>query len=461
MPDNIVVKDATGANVTLRTTETGGVHTPQHTPIVGGNPVSSANRMPVALPDNQTSASGAVLIGNSKNKIRDEFPSGGLDPAVWETIAVGAGMTVTTGNGTTGSYLRIQSGVTANSETILRTQEIVTLPVRLAAFVTASQRIANQELFVELIEVDSAGNPATVAAAQPNAGNWRNHASTKFDGTSATTALTTVRAGGAPEFVSAANTTQTTVATGADPNFFPVGYVEMQVSGEHVALLQGAIDTTGAATVARRVTQAAPDPSKFYKLQIRARNLGTAPASTTDWRVHAVRLFDYTRTTVEVIGGPGHGSGAMAVPAVVNGTVTANIGTGALAAGTNAIGDVGVQIRANNTGAASPFNYASPAAPAGGSVKSGAGRVTGINLTNNAASVRWVKFFNATAVTMGTTTAAFEFPIGPGQSINYSSAQGLGFATGIMIAVTAARGLTDNTATGLALGDVAGFLTFA
>lgn len=147
--------------------------------------------------------------------------------------------------------------------------------------------------------------------------------------------------------------------------------------------------------------------------------------------------------------------------AQVSGTVTANIGTGSLAAGTNAIGDVGVQVRANATGAASASNYASPATPAGGSIKGSAGRLFGWQLANTSTGVRWVKLFNQTAVTMGTTAAAYEFPIPAGGIVQASHPAGIGHGTGIFVAVTAARGLTDNTATGLALGDVSGAFIFA
>jgi hypothetical protein len=289
-------------------------------------PALLGGRLPVAIGD-PMSASGAVLVGNNKSKIRDEFPAGGLNTALWDTIATGSGMTVTTGNGTTGSYLNIASGQTINAETIIRSKDSFTLPVRLAAFVTASNRIINNECFVELIEVDAAGAPVTVAASQTNAGNWRNHTSVKFDGATATSALVTVRSGGAPEFASAGSTITTTAATGSDPNFFPAGFVELQATGEHVALLQAAIDATTAATVARRVTQAAPNPEALYKLQIRVRNLGTAPASSINWRVHAIRLFDYTRFTAEVIGGPGHGAPAMGVPVNVAGGSVGLTGT--------------------------------------------------------------------------------------------------------------------------------------
>jgi hypothetical protein len=38
---------------------------------------------------------------------------------------------------------------------------------------------------------------------------------------------------------------------------------------------------------------------------------------------------------------------------------------------------------------------------------------------------------------------------------------GIGFATAITFSVTSAKGLTDNTATGLAANDVSGFFAFA
>lgn len=285
-------------------------------------PALTNGTVPVTIGASQQTPSGAVRVGNSNVKLRDEFVTGGLRADTWDLISTGAGMSVSTGNGTTGSYLRITTGTTANSETIIRSKEIVGLPLRFAAFVTASQRIANQELFLELIEVDASGAPIA-GTSQTNAGTSPNHASVKFDGTTATTALVTARSGDAPEFVSAASTITTTVATGTGPNFFPAGYVELMVSGEAVQLLQAPIDATAAVTVARRVTQAAPDPNKLYKLQIRARNLGTAPASTTDWRVHAIRVFDFTRMDVQIVGGVGHNAPGASVPVTVgSGSVT-------------------------------------------------------------------------------------------------------------------------------------------
>lgn len=146
----------------------------------------------------------------------------------------------------------------------------------------------------------------------------------------------------------------------------------------------------------------------------------------------------------------------------VSGTVTANLGTGSLAAGTNAIGDVGVQYRANATGGASFVSVLSPATPAATVCKAGAGRLLGVQLQNSAAAIRSVKFWNTAqgSVTLGTTAAVFEIDIPAGGRVDFNLPGGIGFATAITYAVTGAKGLTDNTGS-LAANDVSGCLFFA
>ena len=135
--------------------------------------------------------------------------------------------------------------------------------------------------------------------------------------------------------------------------------------------------------------------------------------------------------------------------------------SGSLGAGTNAIGDVGVQYRANATGAASFVSVMSPATPAAATVKATAGRLLCFHLQNSGAALRSVKVFNAAAPTLGTTAAAFEIDIPAGGAISRTMDGGLAFATAITYSVTSAKGLTDNTATGLAANDVSGFFAFA
>ncbi len=127
-----------------------------------------------------------------------------------------------------------------------------------------------------------------------------------------------------------------------------------------------------------------------------------------------------------------------------------------LTASTTLAADIGVQYRPTATGAASSFSILSPVTTAGATIKGSTGRVIGCFLTNSAAALRSVKFFNATTVTMGTTSAVFEIDL-PANGIGYFDLPGgISFATGSMWAVTSAKGLTDNTATGLAANDVSG-----
>ncbi len=138
-----------------------------------------------------------------------------------------------------------------------------------------------------------------------------------------------------------------------------------------------------------------------------------------------------------------------------------SIGTVTLNAGTNLIGYAGLGYVAGNANAASVASILSPATPAGATIKASAGRVVGIVLNNSASALRSVKFFNATSVTMGTTAAAFELDIPAGGMVSLTPDGGIGFATGVMWAVTGAKGLTDNTTAGLAANDVSGVVLYA
>lgn len=190
-----------------------------------------------------------------------------------------------------------------------------------------------------------------------------------------------------------------------------------------------------------------------------------APASTTTWTISYVSVEKFANTPVYIQGVRANGSiNPLPVSGgvTVSGTVTANIGTGAIAAGTNAIGDVGVQYRANATGASSFVAVMSPATPAAAVCKASAGRLLGMELMNTAAAIRSVKFWNTAvgSVVLGTTAAVFEIDIPAGARVSFNLPGGVGFATAITYAVTGAKGLTDNTG-GLALNDVTGLLMFA
>lgn len=142
----------------------------------------------------------------------------------------------------------------------------------------------------------------------------------------------------------------------------------------------------------------------------------------------------------------------------ISGTVTANIGTGSIAAGTNAIGDVGLQYRATTTGAIDiNTNIENPATPTVQVVKAATGKLYGFTAINTGTTTKFVKFFISASPVLGTTSASFEIALPQNQYLHFNYEGGISFGNGIRIAITGNKGLTDNTA--ITANEVTGFIT--
>lgn len=150
-------------------------------------------------------------------------------------------------------------------------------------------------------------------------------------------------------------------------------------------------------------------------------------------------------------------AGATNTVAVASGTIN----SATLAASANLIGDLGLQYRPSNVGAASAAAVMSPATVTVQTIKASAGRLIGVVLQNSATSLRSLKIFNAASVALGTTIASFEIDIPAASSLAFNFDGGIGFSTAISCAVTSGKGLSDTTSTGLAANDVSGVLIFA
>lgn len=152
---------------------------------------------------------------------------------------------------------------------------------------------------------------------------------------------------------------------------------------------------------------------------------------------------------------------AVAAPVVgVGGSVTANIGTGALAAGTNAIGDVGIQARASSTGAMTTAKVLAAATTNATSVKASAGRVLGWALCNTTAAVKVVRLYNlSTAPTVGTSVPVYNIVIPANGYVDATFPAGISHSTGIAYAITNA--IADLDATAVAANDVIGAIFYA
>jgi len=129
----------------------------------------------------------------------------------------------------------------------------------------------------------------------------------------------------------------------------------------------------------------------------------------------------------------------------INNTVTTSTG---LNAGTALVGDVGLQVRANATGAATTSHLVSAATTNAANIKNAAGRVLGWSAVNTTASFQYVKLHNsASAPTAG--AGVFMTIAIPPNSVNNCPPHlpGIAFSAGIGRTIVTGSADTDATAT--------------
>jgi len=188
-------------------------------------------------------------------------------------------------------------------------------------------------------------------------------------------------------------------------------------------------------------------------------NAAVLRATNVIARYCRLRLTTATTAGTTTINVWGNQTPIVPVNPTVQGTITANIGTGSLAAGTNAIGDVGIQYRANATGAATTFKFASAATVNNVLILTGARRLLGWNLTNTTASFKYFRIYNkATAPTSG-ESPTFMFGLPPNSTtVSPPIVGGIGLSLGLGIACTG--GVADTDATVTAANDVVGSIFY-
>lgn len=302
--------------------------------------------------------------------------------------SIGAGM----GVNQTGGNLVITSGTTARSETIIRSNDSWIGGVRLRARSTLSQRIVNNNFFVELVDVIGDGLLYTISSATElvvtipsNPFTAENVGQSMYVGLFSGTG--TFLSGRYPiASVSGNNVTFTVsgfaagtgtcsvfghsyyqlIYTGTTPtnaNFdtqrngyatgATVATINTTATPGHLAIITGndvvatfADQLVASATAIQQTIRAnrvenIPD-DKNLRLQIRVQNGATAPASSTTWTIGFVSVSNYANTDVAIQDvRPMTVSNALPVEIMrgvalatqpVSGTVTANLGTGGTAA---------------------------------------------------------------------------------------------------------------------------------
>ena len=121
---------------------------------------------------------------------------------------------------------------------------------------------------------------------------------------------------------------------------------------------------------------------------------------------------------------------------------------------------VGIEYRANATGAATVAKVAAAASTNATSVKASAGRLMGFTMSNTTAAFKYLRLYNlAVAPTVGTSVPSYVVPLPPNSTIISNRDGGVAFATGIAYAITGAVADLDTTVT--AANDVIGALFYA
>ncbi len=268
----------------------------------------------------------AKVITSTQKKWRDDFWAGNpIDTSLWEILSQGTGQTITNPAG----VLTLATGTTADQEIILQSKEFFTVPCRLQIGMMLSQRIAQQEFYIELVSVD------------PNTGQVTNEglAAWKFDGTTATQAKYTVSPKG----------TATRFDSGASKILSTASYsvFEIEMYGDEVWFQNTSLDSSEGRSNGYRKHQNIPHPSSLYKIRIRAKNLNPAPASSTTMQFNFASMIDYTEIVSEISASRGATAAGMALPVQVanNPYINASL----LANNTNYTPDTSTNLAANAT----------------------------------------------------------------------------------------------------------------
>jgi hypothetical protein len=127
----------------------------------------------------------------------------------------------------------------------------------------------------------------------------------------------------------------------------------------------------------------------------------------------------------------------------------------ALPVGANLAADVGLQYRANATGAATTFKFASAATVNNALILTGARRLLGWSLTNTTASFKYFRFYNKATAPASAESPAFIVGIPPNSTVLSPPVVG-GIALSLGLGIACTGGVTDTDATVTAVNDVVG-----
>lgn len=332
------------------------------------------------------------LVEGRRRAWRRNFNGNALNPDIW-TISKAPGMSVAVSGGS----LQIAMNTNINEETVIQSVEGFTLPFRVQFHHSMSQRIVNQEVYLEM--VNATGDTYT---------GWM------FDGATTTQAKSVHANGGNSN--PASPTGVITVAATASTSVVR----EIDAKIDSVDLSDRSADSSSGGTIRWVKTRTTLDPDEKYYVRLRFKNLGTAPASNTTVGFDTIIVQDTNDILVDVSGGRGNNTGNRGVPVVVNTMPTTN-----------------VQLSASATSGTATTSFRGTAVTnAASSVKASAGKLFTIYTHNPNASAVYLNVYNVAAPTVGTTTPAMTFHIPAGGTLMFDHELGVNFTAAIVLAAT-------------------------
>ena len=379
-----------------------------------------------------------IDIGKSWNS---EFTEQGgiLDQKYWQTPSIAGGMNVSFGGTGVGSrYLNIDSGININAACTILSRLMFKLPSRLRVGISMSQRIANCDAFIDIVQVNPVNGQVLVDTTLSPFTDGDGAACgfiTQFTGTGATNGIQTIRGksnGGVamPEFKSAsAVIIPTTVATGTTPNFIHSGGLDIIATNVRVNSSSFSINS-GINTNFYKFTQQHLDGDGWYALRIRVKNGSTAPASASQVRIHTAHITDSLLDYQLFNGMPDLQN---AQPMVIANSPT---------------------VLLSNTGnapsfGATPYKLIGSATTNATLIASGGRNLFTLNISNDTLAKIYVKIYNkASAPTVGTDipVEVYMVPVGAVRDIDIGYYYGVFYSLGLAMAVTAMQLDADITA---------------
>lgn len=216
-------------------------------------------------------------ITTAKSFFREEFQGPTLDPNRWKVTQTGVGMSYSF----SGGILTVTMGTTNGDELIFETIGSWDLPLKLGVLLRQSQRIANNEIRIQLVSDDGP------TGADGEAAEWLldGATNTTFKLDSRTRGVSTP--GGGITYTGAGASTSTRL-------------YQTELNLDRVDYRRYALTAGGGTTIPDVFTnkvRSIPDAGISYKFRIRFKNAGV-PASSTTVDLDGVYLIDATTLSV-------------------------------------------------------------------------------------------------------------------------------------------------------------------